>query len=232
MQLEVRARDVLGNQSAPVAVSIRSDQSAPSINIAGVVDGQRSRDPVTPVIEVTDASPTSVTATLNGAPFASGTTVAEEGGYLLAVEAVDSVGWSSQANVAFTIDRTAPTLSVSHPVSGSTVLSGQLDVLGQTEPFARVELELGATTRAVVADASGAFAFASVQLGAGSNTLRLRALDDLDNASAWLTLDVVWAQALPPAREIPLLGPWALLFGALGFVLLAGTRMHAGRKRA
>jgi hypothetical protein len=69
-------------------------------------------DPVTPVITISDASPVTVTKSLDGQPYTAGPVTAE-GSHILVVTAVDAGGASTTKSVSFIVDRTAPALSVS-----------------------------------------------------------------------------------------------------------------------
>jgi len=81
------------------------DTTPPEITLEGVTEGQIvvSPDTVTPVFSVsdeTDPDPT-VTATLNGEPFTSGTVVSEVGEYELEVTATDTSGNETEVAVNF-----------------------------------------------------------------------------------------------------------------------------------
>jgi len=80
------------------------DTIAPVITLACVEDGATYAGPVTPSFSAADTALKSVTATLNGVPFAPCSTIAEEGAYTLTVTAVDTSGNTSAETVAFTID--------------------------------------------------------------------------------------------------------------------------------
>lgn len=80
------------------------DTIAPVITLACVEDGATYAGPVTPSFSAADTALKSVTATLNGVPFATCSTIAEEGAYTLTVTAVDTSGNTSAETVAFTID--------------------------------------------------------------------------------------------------------------------------------
>jgi len=80
------------------------DTTAPVITLACVEDGATYAGPVTPSFSAADVALKSVTATLNGAPFATCSTIADEGTHTLAVTAVDTSGNTSTKTVAFTID--------------------------------------------------------------------------------------------------------------------------------
>ena len=78
--------------------------TAPVITLACVEDGATYAGPVTPSFSAADVALKSVTATLNGASFATCSTIADEGTHTLAVTAVDTSGNTSTKTVAFTID--------------------------------------------------------------------------------------------------------------------------------
>src|SRR5690606_14110794 len=71
---------------------------------ATLEEGAGVRGPVPPVAQVRGHDPVVVEATLDGAPFASGTTNADEGGHLLGVHAPDAAGQSAELTRTFTID--------------------------------------------------------------------------------------------------------------------------------
>ncbi|MFA6958485.1 MAG: Ig-like domain-containing protein [Thermoanaerobaculia bacterium] len=98
------------------------DHSGPTIQFfrrttAGNVElatGFETNADITPIIvatDDTDPNPT-LTATLDGAPFTSGTTVTTEGTHVIVVRATDSLGNQSDGSVSFYIDKTAPIVVV------------------------------------------------------------------------------------------------------------------------
>ncbi len=88
------------------------DTTAPVITLACVENGATYAGPVTPTFSASDAALKSVSATLNGAPFAPCSTIAKEGAYTLSVTAVDTAGNTSTRSAAFTIDYDAPSPNV------------------------------------------------------------------------------------------------------------------------
>ena len=81
------------------------DNTPPSIFIEGVEDGTTYTVPVTPEFSAEDANLATVSATLNGEPFTSGSTVSEDGTYTLCVHAKDKAGNESSRCVTFYIVR-------------------------------------------------------------------------------------------------------------------------------
>lgn len=116
--------DSLGNESGPSGNStpLAFDFAPPVISVAGVTDGGMYKGTVTPVISATDASLQSLTATLDGQPYTSGTPVSGEGAHTLAVQASDANGNSSGRNVTFTIDLTLPAVTVTGVSDGASYI--------------------------------------------------------------------------------------------------------------
>ena len=83
------------------------DTTPPVITITDVSDGATSTEPFTIVFSAADdvdpAESLTVTATLNGAPFVSGTQVSDVGSYTLVIIAVDTSGNEADAEVEFEI---------------------------------------------------------------------------------------------------------------------------------
>ncbi|MBZ4420466.1 CARDB domain-containing protein [Myxococcus sp. RHSTA-1-4] len=87
-----------------------TDREPPVITVQGVAEGLLTREDVTPVIEVRDASPVSVVVLLDNQPFTSGTPVSAEGAHILSVTAVDVYGNRGEQSHRFTLDKTPPQL--------------------------------------------------------------------------------------------------------------------------
>lgn len=105
--------------------SPRSSYSSISINtppvivLTGVTDGAYYNNDVTPVFYASDPEGCTWTATLNGSPFVSGTTISSDGDYNLIIVATDNSGFTSTKTASFTIDKTPPSISVSGVSDGS-----------------------------------------------------------------------------------------------------------------
>jgi hypothetical protein len=104
--LRVVATDTAGSSSIEVRTFI-IDKTAPVLQITGVADGETRSGAFTPVFSATDVHLSSVTATLNGAPFTSGSTISQPGNYTLVVTATDTCGNRSTKTVQFTISSPA-----------------------------------------------------------------------------------------------------------------------------
>ena len=107
----VVARDAPGNMTT-VTRAFRIDGDAPVITINGVTHQGFYRPPVTITYAAADADLDTVGATLDGAPFASGTVVATEGAHTLVVTARDHAGNVTDRTVQFTLDGTDPVITV------------------------------------------------------------------------------------------------------------------------
>lgn len=117
-RLVVTATDQAGN-SATKELTFTLDRTAPVITVSGVADGWIGKDAsVVPVFGATDLHLASTTATLDGAPFGSGTAVAAEGDHRLVVTASDTAGNTATTTVAFTFDRTAPVVAIAGVANG------------------------------------------------------------------------------------------------------------------
>jgi hypothetical protein len=111
-QIRVTAFDTHGNESAgSVVAATPLDDVAPRIAVSGVTDNTYYAADVQPVITVQDLNPAAQTITLNGTPYAQ-LPISAEGNYLLKVSATDSSGNSTVKEISFTIDKTAPVISV------------------------------------------------------------------------------------------------------------------------
>ncbi|MDP2345518.1 MAG: DNRLRE domain-containing protein [Deltaproteobacteria bacterium] len=115
--VEVNAEDNAGN-SATRRVTFTIDRTPPVIAIVGATDGELRNTPASISVIVTDAHPGTTTAALNGVPFAGNISVDEEGLQTVLVSATDAAGNESTHQLAFTIDRTAPSIAIGGVVDG------------------------------------------------------------------------------------------------------------------
>ncbi|HEX4965393.1 MAG TPA: Ig-like domain-containing protein [Thermoanaerobaculia bacterium] len=157
------------------------DTDPPQIHVlesgADLVDGRLFNRAATPVIQTTDASAVTVDATLDGAPFTSGTAVSGEGTHLLSVTATDAAGNSATLAVGFEIDTTPPAFLSLQPADGAILSAAQVTLQGQVAGAASVKVD-GQTVTLVGQDftagpytlAEGARTFALVAADAAGNT--------------------------------------------------------------
>ena len=94
----------------PIAFFV--DRTAPVIVITGVVADEEYDGPVVPVVEIHDAHPATSSITLDGAPFASGTTVSAPSAYELRVTATDAAGNTAERVVRFVVRGGVPRLAL------------------------------------------------------------------------------------------------------------------------
>src|SRR5581483_8198871 len=127
--LEIHAKDLAGN-GADRVVHFTIDKTPPAITIEGVVEGTTYPAAVTPTITITDLSPVSQTASLNGAPFVSGTAIGADGPYTLDVLASDPAGNSAHRAVHFTLAQNRPPVANAGP--DQNVIVGQPVTLAGT----------------------------------------------------------------------------------------------------
>lgn len=109
--LAVDAQDSAGN-TRHAEVGFWVDLTPPALQIAGVENGVCYARPVTPVVTGTDANLGSVSSTLDGQSFSSGTTVGQDGAHALAAVARDLAGHETAGQVAFTVDTTPPAITM------------------------------------------------------------------------------------------------------------------------
>ncbi len=132
--IEVIARDTVDNATV-VSRSVTIDTVAPEVELlesgTPLGDGALFNRTVTPVIEVTDASPWTLVATLDGAAYLSGTPVASEGLHVLQATATDSAGNPGTRQVSFRVDGSPPALVAISPVDGFVTAEAEVHLQGQ-----------------------------------------------------------------------------------------------------
>lgn len=194
----LRARDAAGNESLSATIAFAVDSVPPQIAVAGVADGDLVNHAVTPQITISDPHLRTTSLRLDGQPYVDGTAITASGSHLLRIEADDDAGNAAAREIAFTIDRDAPTVAVSEPVPGSTVGDAAQDIAGTTEANADVAVDAPGLNTVVRADASGQFRTAAATLLPGSNTIRLRATDRAGNVGDEIAIAVTY---VPPVGE-------------------------------
>jgi hypothetical protein len=112
--LVLNTTDLAGNVATQVTVAFTIDKTAPTISVGGVSPGAFYNGSKTPTFELSEAG--TITATLDGTVITSGTPVSSEGPHTLVVDGTDKAGnAATQVTVKFTIDVTAPTITVTGP---------------------------------------------------------------------------------------------------------------------
>jgi RHS repeat-associated protein len=168
------AIDAVGNRTES-QVQVLVDHTAPLVRVTGVTEGLLVNRAAVPVFTAEDITSVTLSATLDGAPIASGTSVAAEGAHTLFVTATNSVGFTTVVTVHFTIDLTPPALTISAP-SANERLAVQQAIVRGTSDGVRV------TINDIVASDPASFAV-SVQLFEGANTLKAIATDAAGNTT-------------------------------------------------
>lgn len=196
--LVARASDKAGN-TAQANMRFSLDKTPPQIVVSGVQDGEFYNVDVTPVVQISDLHLASQSLILNGQVFVSGTKVTADGRYELRATATDVPGNQTVVMLSFTIDKTAPGLSITGPADGSVLSSLVTDVYGSTEPYANVFLTVGTYQAAALADADGRFDFIQVPLIEGDNVISAYARDRANNIGPTASARVR-ATTRPPAE--------------------------------
>ncbi len=198
--LRIEASDTLGHTSALV-VAITIDRTAPRVDVSesgAPMDGIVTNRALAPIVRALDADARiSMTTTLDGAPYTTGSVISAEGDHQMKVVATDCAGHVSEKSVNFTIDRTAPQIITISPATGSTV-GARPGIAGTVSPdTAGVIIEPLAVTAAI---ANGAFSVADVPLIEGANDLTIALTDRAGNASQ--TAYRITLHSLAPHIEI------------------------------
>ncbi len=125
--VEVRAMDGAGNpDTTPAQRSWTVDTIDPDLEVTNPVNGSfRTTTGVTPVYTVSDATAVTVTCKYDSNPFNPCGPVSglSQGAHVLQVRAVDAAGNETTVVVNFSVDNTAPVVSITTPRNGSTLRS-------------------------------------------------------------------------------------------------------------
>ncbi|SHJ28413.1 lactocepin [Clostridium amylolyticum] len=113
--LELKAIDLFGHKTVKT-VKVIVDKETPVVAVTGVENEKVYNTSVAPVIKVDDVE-AEVTAVLNGKEY-DGKEITEEGKYELVITAVDKAGNKAEAVVKFSIDKTAPKITVTGAENG------------------------------------------------------------------------------------------------------------------
>jgi subtilase family serine protease/flagellar hook assembly protein FlgD len=194
LQVQARAFDSAGNQSEIVNLALTVDNTAPAIQVAGVVDGGRYTDAVTPVVTVQDANLKSTVITLDGAPFVSGARVAGGGAHVLHIDALDAAGNASARSVAFQIASAPPVLALTSPAPGAllrTPFGVTMTASSEVSTLAGVEYQVdaGAWLPAAAAGA-GQYQATVAALTDGMHKLAARATDAAQQVTTLAPVDI------------------------------------------
>ena len=191
-QVAIELVDKAGNRASyQVTFTVRTAPLSVQILEGGapIAPGAVFLRPVRPEARASDSSAT-VTATLNGAPFVSGTQIAQSNSYHLVATASDDWGRSAQAEVHFTLYLGAgPQITVTAPADGAVVPGPTVRVTGTVSGDAPTVTVNGAAATVT----GGTWEVAALPLEADvSNTLAAVARDRQGRtATAGVTVRVV-----------------------------------------
>ena len=203
--ITANATDAAGNTGNDTTSSFTVDATAPSVSITAPADNANLAD-TTPTIsgDVSEPSAT-VTVTItdsNGNIVETQTPTVDangdwtfdaaqlaEGTYTVEATAVDNGGnTSTPASVSFTIDVTAPSVTLDAPADNSTLTDNTPTVSGTAEAGSTVTVEIKDSNGAVIetqtptVDANGDWTFDAAQLADGSYTVEATASDAAGNS--------------------------------------------------
>jgi hypothetical protein len=157
------------------------DTVPPEIEVTGVEEGGFYNDAVTPVIGVFDMNPSHQNVVLDGAIWSSGVEIFFDGQHLLEVEAVDQANNHSELDISFTIDITAPVVTLAGVEDGKCYGS-------EITPECVVE---DPHLVSVDATLNGAPFSIGDLVGEGTHTLHIVAVDEAGNtAEVFVTFTV------------------------------------------
>jgi len=147
-------QDAAGNVSEASAIrTILVDSTPPEVAITSPQnDSTLASSSATIEFVMTEANPSAKLCSLNGgtfapcnSPYVTGT-LSETQVHTFSVLAVDTAGNQAVATVNFTVDVTPPTVpTIVSPAAGGVSSTGQLEIVGYTDPAASVTVADGAT---------------------------------------------------------------------------------------
>jgi RHS repeat-associated protein len=176
----LRATDRAGN-SAEVAYSAIVRTSGPVVEIledgAPVAANALFARAITPVLRANPPAAT-LTATLNGASFTPGSTIANDGAYTLTARATDELQHTGEATATFTIDKTAPVVTIAAPANNAIFDTDTIEVRGNAGDSVSATVNGVAVTLA----ANGDFSIPAYALELGENVIVAIGRDRAGNA--------------------------------------------------
>lgn len=165
----LEASDIFDNKFSK-AYNVVVDKVAPKITVEGVEEGKVYSSSVKPQVKVSEEN-TTLTMTLDGKLYL-GTEIAEEGNHKLVVSSVDRAGnLSEEFKVSFTIDKTAPVITVSGVEDGKVYTEAVTPVVKVNEK-ATINMTLDGKT----------YDGAAIK-NLGKHTLVVTAIDEAGNKS-------------------------------------------------
>jgi hypothetical protein len=168
------------------------DTEAPVITIEGVADGQIYNSAVTPVITVDDEAAT-VTMTLDGAEY-NGSEIAAEGAHELVVTATDAVGNEATQTVRFTIDLTAPVITVAAATVDVTADQQKLTFTVEDANVTAEDIavaQAGQTLAVTAEEAANTYSVLLNEVQGANQTLTIDVTDKAGNAAEQVSVTLV-----------------------------------------
>lgn len=162
------AQDLAGNKTQQT-VNFVVDKTAPVVTVTGAQDGNYYNTDVTLSVSVNDANKGSVTQVLDGNAY-DGKAVSSAGNHTFTVTALDLAGNKTVKTVNFTIDKTAPVVTITGINDGATYTSAVNPVINVDDKDAAVTSLLDGTV----------YSGKSVA-GAGRHSLEVTAVDKAGN---------------------------------------------------
>ena len=116
---DVEAKDKAGNRSE-ISLSFTVDVTNPKVVITGIIDRFFNKN-VKPVYKITDTNLDTgkSSVTLNDKPFESGTSIKEEGEYVLKAVGTDLATNTTKRTIIFTLDKTSPKIEFVEAIDGN-----------------------------------------------------------------------------------------------------------------
>ncbi|WP_426754077.1 adventurous gliding motility protein AgmC [Myxococcus sp. Y35] len=191
----VTATDEAGNTSAPTSSGFTVDTTAPDTAIdsgPAVLTNVAIAD----FVFSSNESPVTYECSLDGAPFAACPAQAQfgplgDGEHTLRVRAVDAAGNvdPSPAEHTWTVDATAPGVSITTPANGEVLDVAVVTYTGTTEPGSTVTVVVdGVTVGTAEADDAGNWSLpVGDTLSEGSHTVSATAVDEAGNTGSTVT---------------------------------------------
>ncbi len=134
--LQVSASDRAGNV-ATVDLVFTIDRTPPVISVSGIEEGAQRNGPVTIAYAADEPHPGTLSAKLDDADFASGSTVSAPGPHTLIVSARDEAGNEASQTVHFLIDLTLPEIQVGGVADGDFKNAPVRPTFGATDEHLR-----------------------------------------------------------------------------------------------
>ncbi|SHJ13401.1 Ig-like domain-containing protein [Desulfofundulus thermosubterraneus] len=190
--ITVEATDAAGNAATPVSINVTLDTTAPAITVEGVSNNAFYNAGVTPVVTTDDENAT-VTMTLDGAEY-DGSEIAAEGAHELVVTATDAVGNEATKTVRFTIDLTAPVITVAAATVDVTADQQKLTFTVEDANVSAEDItvaQAGQTLAVTAEEAANTYSVLLNEVQGANQTLTIDVTDKAGNAAEQVSVTLV-----------------------------------------